>query len=60
LLGEVIGSSTLEWPHEHLGERERSAPAHGQGGLTSSARRRTAGRTSVAQPQPDVDSCRSG
>ena len=36
------------------------APARGQGGLASSARRRSAGRTSVAQPQPDVDSCRSG
>jgi hypothetical protein len=57
---EVIGSSTIEWPHDDLGGRERGRTCSWQGGLTSSARRRTAGRTSVAQPRPDVDSCRSG
>ena len=60
LLGEVIGSSTLECRTTTSASASAGAPARGQGGLTSSARRRTAGRTSVAQPQPDVDSCRSG
>ena len=60
LLGEVIGSSTLECRRPPRRARAQARLHRGQGGLTSSARRRTAGRTSVAQPQPDVDSCRSG
>ena len=57
---KFIGSSTLRVAARYLGERERRRACTEQGGLTSSARRRSAGRTSVAQPQPDVDSCRSG
>ena len=43
LLGEVIGSSTLRWPHEYLGERERRRTAHGAG------RARIVGETSVSR-----------